>query len=126
MKYVLFIVLMMGTACLILISGFTLPTWVALLVLVSAVTSDFYTTWACLKASGTEGNPAIAFLFRKVGILKSFGLLAGLWVCFIVFRWLGQSEGIQTAVAIVYWAVPVNNLIMLIKYRRKRCTQGAK
>ena len=110
---------MLGAACLILISGLTFPTEIALLVLLLAVTSDFYTTWRCLKKMGREGNPIMALMFRKVGLLKSFGLMAGIWVCFIMFRWLGSTEGIQTAVALAYWLVPMNNLVVLTRLSRK-------
>ncbi len=123
MKYVVFIVLLLLTATLVLLSGFTLPTAVALLVLASAVTSDFYTTWRCLQAKGKEGNPVVAFLFKKVGIPKSFAILVAMWTVFVLLRWLPQSEGIQTAVAIAYWLVPLNNLTVLAKLRRKNATQ---
>jgi len=119
MKYLIFVILLMGTAFLILLSGFTLPTEVALLILILAIASDFYTTWRCLRRGRREGNPMAAFLFRKVGVYKSFGLLAGIWVIIIMFRFLPATEGIQTAIALVYWVVPVNNLIVLMKSRRK-------
>jgi len=119
MKFFVFMALVLGTACLILLSGFALPTVTALLILVSAVTADFYTTWRWLKERGREGNPMIAFLFKKLGVYKSFGLLAGLWVFIIVFRWLPAPEGIQTAVALSYWLVPVNNILALMKLMRR-------
>ena len=123
MKYVIFVVGMLGTACLIQISGFTFPTWIALLVLILAIASDFLTTWACLRKQGREGNPVMALLFRKIGLYKTFGLMAGIWVCFIVFRWLGTTAASQTAVAIVYWMIPMNNMVVLVKLNRKmaRC-----
>lgn len=113
MKFIKFMVLLLGTAALILISGLRLPTDYALLVLVSAVTFDFYTTWKCLKVGGREGNPVIAFLFRKIGVLGTFGLMVAIWTCFIVFRWLPSTVGIQTAVAFSYWLVPMNNFMVL-------------
>lgn len=119
MKYIIFVALLLGTAILILFSGFTLPTAIALTVLVLAVTSDFYTTWRCLKEKGREGNPVVGFLFRKIGLYKSFGLLVIMWVCFIVFRWLGQPESIQTAVALAYWLIPMNNLMVLMRLRKR-------
>ena len=123
MKYVIFVVVMLATACLIQISGFAFPTWTALLVLILAITSDFLTTWACLRKQGREGNPVMALLFREIGLYKTFGLMAGIWVCFIVFRWLDTPDGSQTAVALVYWMVPVNNIVVLVRLRRKaaRC-----
>ncbi len=119
MKYITFIVLLMMTAFLVLLSGFTLPTAVALLVLASAVASDFYTTWRCLQVKGKEGNPVMAFLFKRVGIPKSFAIMVVVWTVFVLLRWLPQSEGIQTAVALAYWLVPLNNLTVLAKLRRK-------
>lgn len=119
MKYLIFVVLLMGTAFLILLSGFSLSTEIALLVLILAVTADFYTTWRCLRKGRREGNPIVAFLFRKIGVYKSFGLLAGIWVCFIIFRWLNSPEGAQTAIALVYWAVPINNAMVLVRMKRK-------
>jgi phosphatidylglycerophosphate synthase len=122
-KYIIFVVVMLGTACLIQISGFAFPTWIALLVLILAIASDFLTTWACLRKQGREGNPVTALLFRKIGLYKTFGLMAGIWVCFIVFRWLGTTAASQTAVALVYWMIPMNNTVVLVKLNRKtaRC-----
>jgi len=122
-KYIIYVVAMLGTACLIQISGFAFPTWIALLVLILAIASDFLTTWAYLRKQGREGNPVMALLFRKIGLYKTFGLMAGIWVCFIVFRWLGTTAASQTAVALVYWMIPMNNMVVLVKLNRKtaRC-----
>lgn len=123
MKYIIFVVVMLGIACLIQISGFAFPTWIALLILILAIASDFLTTWACFRKQGKEGNPVMALLFRKIGLYKTFGLMAGIWVCFIVFRWLGTPDGSQTAVALVYWMIPINNSVVLMRLNRKmaRC-----
>lgn len=118
MKYIFFIVLMLATACLILISGLAFPTVIAVSVLVLAVISDFYTTWRCLKKAGREGNPVMALLFRKIGLGRSFGIMAIVWACFIMFRLLSQTESIQTAVALAYWLVPMNNLMVLKRLKR--------
>jgi len=61
----------------------------------------------------------MSLLFRKIGLYKTFGLMAGIWVCFIVFRWLGTPDGSQTAVALVYWMIPINNTVVLVKLNRK-------
>jgi len=119
LKYVIFVVVMLGAACLIQIFGFAFPTWIALLVLILAIASDFLTTWACLRKRGKEGNPVVALLFRKIGLYKTFGLMVGLWACFIIFRWLNTPDSSQTAVALVYWMVPINNIIVLVRLNRK-------
>jgi len=65
------------------------------------------------------GNPAIAFLFRKFGVLGTFALMGVVWSLFITLRWWHQGVDVQTAVAFAYWLVPMNNLIVLIKLRRR-------
>ena len=124
-KYVLFICLMMSTAILILVSEFALPTTTAIIILLTAVTSDFYTTYRCLKVKGKEGNPAVAFLLRKVGIGGTFAVMAGIWVAFILLHWIEQREGVQTATALAYWLVPINNLIVLKRLQRKQAVQAS-
>lgn len=119
MKYAIFIVLMFGTASLVLLFVPALPTAIALLILILAVALDFFTTYRCLKRGGREGNPVIAFFFRKIGVLGTFGVMAGIWVCFIVFRLLPGEPGIQTAVAFAYWLVPINNIVVLRRLSRK-------
>lgn len=119
MKYIMFVALMLATACMILLSGFALPTAASLTVLILAVSADSFTTWLCLRKRGREGNPVVAFLFKKVGVFQTFGLMGCLWTCFIVFRWWSQTDGIQTAVAFAYWLVVANNLIVLRGLHRR-------
>jgi len=109
-----------GIACLIQISGFVFPTHIAFIVLILAIASDFLTTWTCIRIGGREGNPVMAFLFKRVGLYKTFALMAGVWVCIIVFRWLKTPVSTQTAVALVYWMVPLNNILVLRKLNRKK------
>ena len=119
MRYIAFVALMLATACAIFLSGFSLPTTFSLVVLLLAVSSDYVTTWLCARAMGREGNPVIAFLFRKIGIYGTFGVMACMWIVFVVFRWLPEADGVQTAVAFTYWLVVVNNLSVLARLRRK-------
>ena len=119
MRYLVFIVLLMGTAVTILYSGFVLPTIMSLTVLLIAISIDFLSTWLCTRIGGREGNPVIAFLFRKIGVLATFALMGVVWSAFITLRWLPQGVDVQTAVAFAYWLVPMNNLIVLMKLRRR-------
>ena len=113
MKYIMFVVLMLGTACMVFIAGIQFPTPVALMVLIGAVGADFLTTYACLRMRGKEGNPAIAFLFKKIGVAGTFVLMACLWAVIIPLRVLPAPESAQTAIACAYWLVPMNNLLVL-------------
>jgi len=120
MKYAVFMALMLGIASLVLFSGLAFPTVISLAVLLSAVILDFYTTLRCLREKGREGNPVMALLFRKVGIYKTFGLMAILWICFIMLRFIHEPASTQTAVALIYWYVPVNNLMVLRRLKRQK------
>lgn len=120
MKFVGFALLFMTLGCVIILSGFTLPTTIALPVLILAVALDFLTTWACLRKGGREGNPIMALAFRKLGLTASLGIMVILWTCLIMFRIIHQPESIQTAVALSYWIVPINNTMLLMKLSRKR------
>ena len=117
-KYIMFVVLMMGTACMVFISGVKFPTPLALMVLICAVGADFLTTYLCLRARGKEGNPVIAFLLKRIGIWGTFGLMACVWLVFIMLRWLPSDLGSQTAIACTYWLVPINNLMVLKRLSR--------
>ena len=55
-KYIAFITLCMGVAIVVFLSGFTMPTQIAVLVLVLAILSDTTTTYLCLRKKGQEGE----------------------------------------------------------------------
>ena len=120
MKFLVFALLMLGTAFLVLLSGFALPSVLAITIFILAVLSDFLTTWLCLRKNGKEGNPIMAFLFKKIGLFKSYGVLLGIWVLIIVFRVLPAPPIVQTALAFSYWLVPANNVLVLIRLHRKQ------
>lgn len=119
MKFIAFAMLVLGTACASMIAGIAFPTPIALLVLLCAVGMDFLTTYMCLRVHGTEANPAVAFLLKKIGIRGTFCVMACIWACIIMFRWLPSAQVSQTAVALAYVLVPINNLIVLRRLKRK-------
>lgn len=119
LRFVGFIIVMMGLAVSVLASSFRLPEWAALTVFAMAVLADELTTYACLRVGGQEGNPVIAYLFRKISVRGTFALMGVLWILFIVFRLAPATPGVQTAIAIAYLLVPVNNLIVYLKYSRR-------
>ena len=120
-KYIMFVALMMSVACMVLLSGFTFPTLWGLVLFICAISADFLTTYLCIRSSGTEGNPVIAFLFKRIGVGGTFLMMACLWSVFIWLRWLPSNLNVQTATACTYWLVPMNNLVVL-----KRLMKGGK
>lgn len=129
-KYVLFVILVLATAYAILYlsvkTGFVLPTAGSLAVLITAVSMDFLSTHLCLRAKGREGNPVIAFLFKKLTVWGTFGLMACIWIAFIWLRFLPSNDYSQMAIAFTYWLVPGNNLIVLRRLKKRNLAQKQK
>ena len=103
-KFILFIVLVLGTACLIMLSEYKLPAGWPIPVLVTAIMMDFLTT----------------YLFKRAGIWGTFMASCVLWAIIIHFRVAPSNLGSQTAVALAYWLVPVNNVIVLVRLHKKK------
>ena len=118
-KYIAFVALCMGVAIVVFLSGFTMPTSVAISVLVLAILSDTTTTYLCLRKKGQEGNPVVARLFKKLGYKGTTAVWLVIWVLIIYFRVLPAGEQVQTAVAFAYWLVPMNNLMVLRRLTKR-------
>ena len=118
-KYIAFVALCMGVAIVVFLSGFTMPTSVAISVLVLAIFSDTTTTYLCLRKKGQEGNPVVARLFKKLGYKGTTAVWLVIWVLIIYFRVLPAGEQVQTAVAFAYWLVPMNNLMVLRRLTKR-------
>lgn len=123
-KYLIFCFMMMGTAVAIMLSGITLPTILALIVLVVAVLMDDFTTWRALKLGFKEQNPIVAFLFKRISVPGTFLVMLGCWAVFICLVWMKTSENQQTALACAYWLVPINNMMLLRKAAKNKKKEG--
>ncbi len=121
-KYIAFIALCMCVAIAVFLSGFTMPTSIAILVLVLAIVSDTTTTYLCLRKKGEEGNPVVAKLFKKLGYKGTTVIWLVIWALIIYFRVLPAGEQAQTAVAFAYWLVPMNNLWVLRRLTKRNTT----
>ena len=121
-KYIAFVALCMGVAVAVFFSGFSMATPIAILVLVMAIASDTTTTYLCLRKKGQEGNPVVARLFKKLGYKGTTAVWLVIWVLIIYFRVLPAPEQVQTAVALAYWLVPMNNLMVLRRLSKRNPT----
>lgn len=119
MKFIVFMIAMLGTAVLILYSGLAFPTMVALTLFILAIGADFLTTHLCYRKKGREGNPVMAVLHKRIGLRNSFLVMGGLWTVIIITRFMPATEGVQTAISLVYWFVPANNLWVLRRLGKK-------
>jgi len=118
-KYIAFVALCMCVAIAVFLSGFSMATPVAILVLVLAIASDTTTTYLCLRKKGQEGNPIVARLFKKLGYKGTTVIWLAIWAAIIWFRVLPATEQVQTAVALAYWLVPMNNLMVLRRLTKR-------
>lgn len=125
-KFIAFCALMLGVCYAVFLTGFTLSTPVNVTLLVSAIALDSFTTWLCLRKKGTEGNPVVSRLFKKLGFLGTWSIWAVLWTLIIVFRFVPSNEQSQTAVACAYWLVPINNLWVLWRLAKRNTNGQAK
>ena len=108
-----------SVAFLVLLSGFTLPVGLSISILVSAVAVDSYSTYRSLKAGGTEANPIVRFLFKRIGFNATLVLVWIAWALIIHFKVITALPQQQTALALAYWVIPVNNFLVVWKYKQR-------
>ena len=118
-KYIAFCALMFGVAIVVFLTGFSVSTPFAIGILVLAMMCDTTTTYFCLRVNGREGNPVVAFFMKRVGIIGTFAIWWGIWGLIIYFRILPTEPNTQTAIAIAYWLVPLNNLWVLRRLTKR-------
>lgn len=123
--FVLFVGGMVTLAILMELKGIHIPTLYSLALFLLAIAGDFLTTYLCMRKMGTEGAPVAAFLFKKFGTRGAFLITAMIWAVIIYFRWLPSATTSQTAVAVAYCMVPINNLVVLIRLTRKQNRKNA-
>ena len=92
---------------------------IPLMLLIAEILTDTTTTYLCLKKSGTETNPIVGFLFKKLGIVWTFVIVWAVWVWTVNANFLHTNMLTQTAFVIVYAFVPVNNLVVLWRLSKK-------
>ncbi len=100
-------------------TGIRLPTIVSLLILIGEVAADTTTAYLCLRKRGTETNPIVVFLFKKLGYIWTFALVWAVWAWLISTNFLHANMLTQTAFVIVYAFVPVNNLVVYWRLSKK-------
>ena len=118
-KFYWFTALMFLTGIMWMVIGIRLPWHISLLILMVAIYSDMLTTYLCTHLSGREGNPVVAFMFKRISIWGTFMLSACIWCLYIYFMWMRSLESVQTAMAITYWWVPLNNVLVLRRLRKE-------
>jgi len=118
-KFIAFCALMLAVAVAVFYSGFALPTQVNVGLLLGAAVTDSFTTWLCLRKKRQEGNPVVAFLFKKIGFFGTLAIWYALFGLNIWFKYIPSDVHSQTGVWCAYWLVPLNNLWVYWKAWRR-------
>lgn len=119
MRLLIVMGLMVSAGFFLLLSGFVLPTWMSVYILILAIMTDSLTTGKCLKYGAKEANPIIRFFFNRIGFRATTILWWIVWGAIIYFHVLNAQPQVQTTMAIIYWIVPLNNLQVLVKSRNR-------
>lgn len=116
-KYIAFSVGMMLALIAIILAeaktGIHTSSNVSMAMLIAGICSDMLSTYLCFKHGGREQNPAAAWLIKKITIFGLFGVFACIWGAFFWFSFRHSNIYAQSALAIVYWSVPINNMWVL-------------
>jgi len=99
----------------------------AMVILALGVCLDIISTYLCFKNGGQEQNPVAAWVIKKIGIFGLFGGIAVLWAVLFKLVIFAPNASIyaQTALAVTYWAVPVNNFFVLKRLLRVKASKKA-
>ena len=99
----------------------------AMIVMAIGVCLDMLSTYLCFKNGGQEQNPVAAWVIKKVGIFGLFGAVAVIWGLLFKFVIFAPNASIyaQTALAITYLVVPINNFLVLKRLLRVKASKRA-
>jgi membrane-associated HD superfamily phosphohydrolase len=97
----------------------------AMATLAIGVSLDIVSTYLCFINGGKEQNPAAAWVIKKISIFGLFGVVALIWVAIFWFIVRDSNIYAQAALAITYWAVPVNNFLVLKRLLRVKASKRA-
>jgi len=109
-----------GLTCLYARLGLSPPFSLTVVLLLSAVASDYGTTVKATRLGGKEGNPLLNIFFKKVGVDKGGLAVIGLFILMVIFVFRNAPPYQQLALASTYWLVPINNLIVIKRLKKSK------
>ena len=83
---------------------------------------DALTTYMALyRGTGTEGNPVMAWLFQRIGVIPSFMLMKSIFVAGVFFILPHPSAHIALIIlCCVYAGIVINNMRVLLSQATAR------
>jgi len=123
-RYIVVITLMIGiyTILIEILSRVNIPDIHYLIsggLLLLVAVCDHTLTKKALDVGAEEGNPIVNFIFRKVGFRFGSLFILALLCVFVIFLWSSLPVYAQFSLIIVYSIVPVNNILVVMKRRKK-------
>lgn len=127
-KYPVFVILIVS-ACIGLIYlfnyvGVSPPWFLSLAVLLIAMSGDYVTTVKATELGAKEANPIPRFIFSKVGVRKGGLIIMGIVGVIVIFLWKPLYPQEQLAIGAAYLIVPINNLIVIWRRRKREMKDG--
>ncbi len=103
---------------------FNMPNWIknigfGIAFLVFPILDGVTTTIALTKYGGKEANPIMAWVIRKIGIRLAMFIPFTFFLIFVLLFWGKTDSNALFALTIGYFAVIVNNLIVILSKKRK-------
>lgn len=119
-KFIWFMALLFAVAVTLAYVGVEFPSPYPIIILCMGIMADYLTTYLCFRVGAREGNPVFAKVFRRFGFLGTIALSTVIWALIILLRIVHQTELIQTAVALTYWLVPLNNMVVFQRLQKRK------
>ena len=105
-------------------SLFNMPDWInhtefGIIFLVFPILDGITTNIALTKYGGKETNPIMAWVIKKISIRFAMFIPFIIFLIFVLFYWRSTESSVLYGLYLVYFAVIVNNVIVIQRNKRK-------
>ena len=106
------------------LSLFSLPDWInnigfGFAFLIFPILDGITTNIALTKYGGKEANPVMAWVIKKIGIRFAMFIPFVFFLIFVLIFWETADSSTLFGLVIGYFAVIVNNLIVILRRKKK-------
>jgi len=101
-----------------------MPNWIknigfGIAFLIFPILDGITTNIALTKYGGKEANPIMAWVIKKIGIRFAMFIPFVFFLIFVLIFWKTADSSILFGLVIGYFAVIVNNLIVILRRKKK-------
>jgi hypothetical protein len=103
---------------------FSMPNWIknigfGIAFLIFPILDGITTNIALTKYGGKEANPVMAWVIKKIGIRFAMFIPFVFFLIFVLIFWETADSSTLFGLVIGYFAVIVNNLIVILRRKKK-------